>query len=85
MKKKTKTKTIYEKHPFGKSVKLGKRVELKDLLNPKQLAASLKTQKVTLSLSEDSVAFFKREAKLAKVPYQAMMRRLLDHYVHSNR
>jgi hypothetical protein len=37
--------------------------------------------KVTLSLSKRSVDFFKGQAKKYRTPYQAMIRRLLDHYV----
>jgi predicted DNA binding CopG/RHH family protein len=36
--------------------------------------------KVTLALSGGSVAFFKREAKKCGVPYQRMIRALLDEY-----
>jgi predicted DNA binding CopG/RHH family protein len=36
--------------------------------------------KVTLSLSKRSVDFFKGQAKKYRTPYQAMIRRLLDHY-----
>lgn len=40
------------------------------------------TVKVTLALSQRSFDFFKREAKKNKVPYQRMIRALLDHYVN---
>ena len=36
--------------------------------------------KVTLSLSRRSLDFFKREAKKRRVPYQRMIRALLDTY-----
>jgi predicted DNA binding CopG/RHH family protein len=36
--------------------------------------------KVTLSLSKRSIAFFKREAKKRRVPYQRMIRSLVDMY-----
>jgi len=36
--------------------------------------------KVTLSLSRRSLAFFKREAKKRRVPYQRMIRALADTY-----
>ena len=37
--------------------------------------------KVTISLSKRSVDFFKRHAARSKVPYQKMIRSLLDGYV----
>jgi predicted DNA binding CopG/RHH family protein len=37
--------------------------------------------KVTLSLSRRSLDFFKREAKRRRVPYQRMIRALVDVYV----
>jgi len=37
--------------------------------------------KVTLSLSRRSLDFFKREAKKRRVPYQRMIRALVDAYV----
>jgi predicted DNA binding CopG/RHH family protein len=36
--------------------------------------------KVTLTLSRSSVEFFKREAKRNRVPYQRMIRALVDEY-----
>lgn len=36
--------------------------------------------KVTLSLSQRSVAFFKRAARKRRVPYQRMIRALVDAY-----
>ncbi len=36
--------------------------------------------KVTLSLSRRSLDFFKREAKKRRVPYQRMIRALVDSY-----
>ena len=36
--------------------------------------------KVTLSLSRRSLDFFKREAKKRRVPYQRMIRALVDRY-----
>jgi len=36
--------------------------------------------KVTLSLSQRSVAFFKRAARQRRVPYQRMIRALVDAY-----
>ncbi|MFZ3357751.1 MAG: hypothetical protein WA177_03225 [Xanthobacteraceae bacterium] len=39
--------------------------------------------KVTLSLSRRSLDFFKREAKKRRVPYQRMIRALVDRYAET--
>ncbi len=39
--------------------------------------------KVTLSLSRRSVDFFKRAAKARRVPYQRMIRALVDQYAEN--
>ncbi len=69
----------YEENPFG-NVKVGKRVVLPDLPSPAELAKAEKTTKITLSISSDSLQFFKKQAAKHNVPYQAMIRRLLDEY-----
>ena len=48
---------------------------------PDQLVLRESNVKVTLSLSQKSVDFFKREAKKSRVPYQRMIRALVDAYV----
>jgi len=48
------------------------------LPSPEELAFKEDTVKVTISLSKESVEFFKKEAKKHK--YQKMIRRLLDVY-----
>jgi predicted DNA binding CopG/RHH family protein len=47
---------------------------------PSQLVLREDNVKVTLSLSRESVDFFKREAKKARVPYQRMIRSLVHGY-----
>jgi hypothetical protein len=47
---------------------------------PGSLVLREENVKVTLSLSRRSVAFFKREAKKRRVPYQRMIRALVDEY-----
>ena len=47
---------------------------------PEELAFRDDTVKVTISLSQSSVDFFKREAKKQNTQYQKMIRRLLDAY-----
>jgi hypothetical protein len=54
---------------------------LKDFLpSPDKLVLRESNVKVTLSLSQRSVDFFKREAKKQHVPYQRMIRALVDAY-----
>ena len=53
------------------------------LPSPKELAFKEDTVKITISLSKESVEFFKHEAKKHKTQYQKMIRRLLDVYASS--
>lgn len=54
---------------------------VKDFLPaPEALVAREDNVKVTLSLSRRSVDFFKRAAKSRRVPYQRMIRALVDAY-----
>ena len=54
---------------------------LRDLLPPPdQLVLREDNVKVTLSLSRRSVEFFKHEAEKRRVPYQRMIRALIDEY-----
>lgn len=50
------------------------------LLPPDKLVLCESNVKVTLSLSSRSVDFFKRAAKKQHVPYQRMIRALVDAY-----
>lgn len=54
---------------------------------PENLVLKDESVKVTISLSQKSVDFFKAHAAKSKVPYQRMIRALLDSYAesHSNR
>jgi hypothetical protein len=47
---------------------------------PDRLVLREDNVKVTLSLSQRSVAFFKRAARQRRVPYQRMIRALVDAY-----
>jgi predicted DNA binding CopG/RHH family protein len=38
------------------------------------------TTKITLEVTQDSLDFFKKQAKRARVPYQRMLRGLIDAY-----
>ena len=57
-------------------------VIVKDFLPPPdQLVPRDDSTKVTISLSRRSVEFFKKQARKNKVPYQRMIRALVDEYV----
>ena len=61
-------------------IQLGERVT--DFLpSPAELAMADETIKVTITLSRRSVDFFKKASQDEHVPYQKMIRRLLDDYV----
>ncbi len=51
------------------------------LPSPAELAVKSKNTKVTISLSSESVAYFKQTAKKHHMQYQKMIRQLLDEYV----
>ena len=51
------------------------------LPSPDKLAFKEDTVKVTITLSKDSVDFFKKHAKKYNARYQTMIRKVLDRYV----
>lgn len=51
------------------------------LPSPEELSLNEKKVKVTLTLTESSLNFFKENAKKQGASYQAMIRRLIDYYV----
>jgi hypothetical protein len=60
---------------------IGKLEVIEDFLPPPdQLVLKEDGVKVTLSLSKRSVDFFKAQAARSKVPYQKMIRSLVDSY-----
>ncbi|WP_423064293.1 CopG family transcriptional regulator [Candidiatus Paracoxiella cheracis] len=72
-----KKKIKYTDEPIG-DVKV-----VKDFLpSPSELVLKGDTVKVTLSLTKESVDFFKKEAKNHHTQYQKMIRNLLDQYAH---
>ena len=69
-------KTEYGDEPVGKVTRVS------DFLPPpSELVPREETVKVTLALSKQSVAFFKEQAARYHVPYQRMIRSLVDEYV----
>lgn len=60
---------------------IGRVCVIEDFLpSPEALVAREDNVKVTLGLSRRSVEFFKRAAKQRRVPYQRMIRALVDAY-----
>ena len=60
---------------------IGRMKVIKDFLpSPEALVAREDNIKVTLGLSRRSVEYFKRAAKSRRVPYQRMIRALVDAY-----
>jgi len=48
---------------------------------PERLALKEENVKVTITLSKESVNFFKKAARKLRFPYQKMIRKVLDYYV----
>lgn len=55
------------------------------LPSPEELAFKEDTVKITITLSRESVDFFKQEAKKHHIQYQKMIRRLLDAYTQAHK
>jgi predicted DNA binding CopG/RHH family protein len=55
------------------------------LPSPDRLVFKEKKTKVTLTLTQRSLDFFKSEARKHKASYQAIIRRLLDYYAANQR
>jgi len=51
---------------------------------PHELVKKTETVKITLSLSRDSIDFFKDQADKLNVPYQRMIRALVDDYAEKH-
>ena len=65
---------------------IGKLTEVKNFLPPPhQLAFPEETVKVTISLTKESLGFFKKEAKRNKIKYQRMIREVVDRYAKAYR
>lgn len=73
-------KGAYSNEPIGEV-----RVVKDFLPRPEDLVFREDNVKVTLSLSRESVEFFKEEARKNRTQYQRMIRRLLDLYVTNQR
>jgi predicted DNA binding CopG/RHH family protein len=63
------------------NIKLGKVV--KDFLpSPSELAMKDETARITINLNKASIEFFKTEAKKVGVPYQKLIRKVVDLYAN---
>ena len=68
-------RTKYTNEPL----RMGERI-VDFLPPPSKLVKRETTAKVTLELTERSLQFFRRQAKREKIPYQRMIRGLIDAY-----
>jgi predicted DNA binding CopG/RHH family protein len=74
----------YEDAPEEIRQALGEAQQIADFLPPPdQLVLKEETKKVTIVLSQKSVEFFKEKSKAAHVPYQQMIRKVLDSYTEA--
>lgn len=55
------------------------------LPSPQELVRRGESRKITISLSNDSIEFFKSESKRLKSPYQRLIKNLLQEYVDNMR
>ena len=65
------------------NIQIGKRV--KDFLpSPAELAQEEETAKITINLKKASIEFFKNEAKKTGIPYQKLIRKVVDLYANQH-
>lgn len=74
------TKIKYTDEPIGRI-----KIASDFLPPPDSLVLADETIKITLSLTKDSLEYFKKEAKKRRTPYQKMIRVLLDRYAEHYR
>jgi hypothetical protein len=85
MKKKIiKTTAIFDEDGYSDDLGDGpsdRAIIIPDFLpSPAELAGVSRKSKVTLELETESLAFFKKKAKELGVPYQRMIRNLIEQY-----
>ena len=77
-----KKKIKYSNAPKEVADAIEKSVRIKDFLPPpEKLVAKDDSVRITINLNKKSVSFFKQKAKKQKVPYQRMIKSVIDHYV----
>lgn len=82
------SKTKYAKAPKDIARAISASEPIEDFLpGPDKLVFKEEAVKVTISLGKESVSFFKKMAKENRVPYQNMIKRVVDlyarHYMQS--
>lgn len=71
----------YENAPKDIQDELLSAKEVKDVLPPPELLIPKEeTKKITISLSKKSIVFFKQISEETHIPYQQMIRKVLDTY-----
>ena len=77
---------VYMKNKIKYSNELIEARVVSDFLpRPEDLILNEKKKRVTLTLTQKSLDFFKSAAKAHKASYQGMIRRLVDYYVANQR
>ena len=65
------------------NIQIGKKV--RDFLpSPAELAHEEETAKITINLKKASIEFFKNEAKKTGIPYQKLIRKVVDLYANQH-
>ena len=81
-----KKKTRYIKAPRAVAQAMAASEPIEDFLPPpEKLIFKRPSIKVTLALSQESVEFFKKKARDHRVPYQAMIREVVQRYAERYR
>ena len=76
-----KKKTNYKSAPPELTESIMSSESIGDFLPPPELLIKKEENvKITISLSKSSVAFFKEKAKKAGIPYQTMIKTVIDRY-----
>ncbi|MCW7490956.1 MULTISPECIES: CopG family transcriptional regulator [Leptospira] len=76
-----KKKTNYTKAPSDVAKALNSSLVINDFLPPPdKLITKEDNSKVTILLSKKSISFFKAQSKKSGVPYQSMIKKVLDLY-----
>lgn len=76
-----KGKDIMKRKIHDANMPVGKLKKVKDFLpSPEELVTQIKTIKITISLSQSSVDFFKCQAEYYHTKYQKMIREVVDKY-----
>ena len=71
----------YMKSKIDNNMPIGKLTIIDNFLpSPEELVKPSKTKKITISLTETSINFFKKQAVKNKTKYQRMIRNLVEKY-----